>query len=215
MNAESQITTVFDSLKQKIIVGEYPPRAPLYEVQLASQYGVSRNTIKKVLLMLKSENLVIVELNKGAKVKAVSIEEIKEFLEIRAALERFIAMKTVPVISEDSLNKMEKLLEKMNQNIQERNLLEYSNNNLLFHDIIYGACPNKTAVEMTTSLKTQMRRYNTKTILVPGRDQSSLEEHSAILQAFQKRDVKEAEKLVEQHVLNVKKTFEENFLLIS
>jgi len=214
MNTENQTTKIYNDLKQKIIAGEYPPVAPLQEVHLASKYSVSRNTIKKALLMLERENLVIVELNKGAKVKSVSIEEVKEFLELRAVLERFIVRKTVPVIPQNDLNKMKKILETMKRNIQKRNLLEYSKTNLLFHDVIYNACPNRTAVEMTTNLKMQMRRFNTKTILVPGRDRDSLNEHSAILLAFQKRDVREAEKLIKQHILNVKKTFEENFPLL-
>jgi DNA-binding GntR family transcriptional regulator len=214
MTGENQTVKIYENLKQKIISGEYPPLAPLHEMKLASQYNASRNTIKKALLMLERENLVIIELNKGAKVKSCSIEEVKEFLELRAALERFIAGKTVPVISSKDLSVLKTILQTMKKNMQERNLLEYSKNNLLFHDIIYQACPNKAAVEMTTRLKIQMRRYNSKTILAPGRDASSFAEHSAIFAAFQKRDVHGAEKLVEQHILNVKKTFEEHFSLL-
>jgi DNA-binding GntR family transcriptional regulator len=214
MNSENQAVKIFEDLKQKIIVGEYPPLVHLHEVRLASQYTVSRNTIKKVLLMLERENLVIVELNKGAKVKSVSIDEAKELLDLRAALERFIVGKTVPVISQNDLNIMKRILDTMKKNLQKRNLLEYSKNNLLFHDVIYHACPNQAAVEITINLKIQMRRYNTKTILVPGRDVNSFSEHSAILEAFQKRDVREAEKLMEMHILSVKKTFEENFSLL-
>jgi len=59
-----------------------------------------------------------------------------------------------------------------------------------------------------------MRRYDSKTILVPGRDARSFEEHSAILKAFQTRDVQSAEKLIEQHIMNVKKTLEENLPLL-
>jgi DNA-binding GntR family transcriptional regulator len=214
MLTENQTLKIYEDLKQKIISGEYPALASLLEMELASNYGVSRNTVKKALLMLERENLVIVEPNKGTKVKSVSIEEVKEFLELRAALERFIAGKTVPVISPEDLDTLQNILQAMKQNIQERDLLEYSKNNLRFHDVIYRACPNQTAVEMTVRLKTQMRKYNSKTILAPGRDASSFSEHSAILAAFRNRDVPEAEKLVERHILNVKKTFEEYFSLL-
>jgi len=164
--------------------------------------------------MLEKESLASIELNKGAKVKAVSIEEVKEFLELRVTLERFIAGKTVPVISREELAKMGKILEAMKHNIKNRDLLGYSNNNLLFHDVIYSACPNRAAVEITSRLKVQLRRYNSKTILVPGRDISSFEEHSEILKAFRKRDVKKVETLIEKHIFNVKKTFEENLSLL-
>lgn len=214
MSLKNPTTKIFETLRQEIIAGEYPPLAPLNEVKLSAQYGVSRNTLKKAFLMLEKEDLVSIEPNKGAKVKSVSIDEVKEFLELRVTLERFIVGKTVPVISRQDIVKMGEILETMKRNIQNRDLLEYSKNNLLFHDVIYTACPNRAAVEITTRLKTQLRRYNSKTILVPGRDASSLEEHSAILKAFKKRDVSKAEALIEQHVLNVKKTFEENLPLL-
>jgi len=214
MTSRNSTTKIFEALKQEITSGVYPPLAPLNEVKLASLYGTSRNTVKKVLLMLEKENLVSIELNKGAKVKSVSIDEVREFLDIRVILERFVVGKTVPVIPGEDIETMEELLEAMKQNIQKNDLVEYSKNNMVFHNIIYTACPNRAAVEITTSLKVQLRRYNSKTILVPGRGASSLEEHSAILRAFRKRDVGNAELLIEQHILNVKKTFEDNLSLL-
>ena len=213
-SSKNPTTKIFDTLKGAIIAGEYPPLAPLNEVKLSSQYGVSRNTVKKALLMLENENLVSIELNKGAKVKSVSLEEVKELLELRATLERFIVGKTVPVISQNDIARMAQILQTMKQRLDERNLLDYSKHNHIFHDIIYKACPNKAAVEMTTRLKVLMRRYDSKTILVPGRDVTSFAEHTAILKAFQDRDVQSAEKLIEQHVMNVKKTLEENLSLL-
>ena len=213
-DSKNPTTKIFESLKRAIIDGEYPPLAPLNEVKLSSHYGVSRNTVKKALLMLENENLVSIELNKGAKVKSVSLEEVKEFLELRATLERFIVGKTVTVIAQADIEKMAEILKTMKQRLQERNLLEYSKHNHIFHEIISNACPNKAAVDMTNRLKILMRRYDSKTILVPGRDARSFEEHSAILKAFQTRDVQSAEKLIEQHIMNVKKTLEENLPLL-
>ena len=214
MPFKNPTTELFELLKQEIMSGEYPPSSPLNEVRLSTQYSVSRNTVKKVLLMLENEDLVSIEINKGAKVKSVSIDEVREFLELRVPLECFIVEKTVPVISREALTEMGKILKTMKCNVKERNLLEYSKNNFRFHEIIYTACPNKAAVEITTRLKMQMRRYNSRTVLVPGRDVSSFEEHAEILKAFRARDVHKAKELIERHILNVKKALEENLALI-
>ncbi|MDR2870562.1 MAG: GntR family transcriptional regulator [Deferribacteraceae bacterium] len=214
MKNENQTTKIYNSLKQMIISGEYPPLSPLHEIKLSEHYEASRNTVKKALLMLERENLVSIELNKGARVKSVSLEEAKEFLELRAALERFIAQKTVSIISDDDIIKMRSILDTMKQSLQEHKLLEYSQNNQRFHMVIYQACPNKPAVEMTTNIKLQMCRYDTKTILVPGRDVDSFAEHEAIWEAFRLRDSDKAATLTEQHVLNVKSIFEEHFSLL-
>jgi len=210
----NQTTEVYNSLKNKIINGEYFPSESLPEQELSKQYGVSRNTIKKVLLMLEKERLVTIELNKGAKVRSYSLSEVLEFLELRACLEGFITRKAVPAITDEEIIELGNILKIMKGHYDNQQLLLYSQNNQLFHNIIYTACPNKTAVEMTINLKTQMSKYNTKTILVPGRDSQSFAEHSAIYDAIKNRDPELAEALMDRHISNVRKTFEENYTLL-
>lgn len=210
----NQTTEVYDSLKDKILKGEYSPSESLREQDLSNQYGVSRNTIKKCLLMLEKEGLVTIELNKGAKVRSYSLNEVLEFLELRATLEGFIIRKAVPAFSEEQITKLEEIFNIMKKHCDNSELIEYSQGNQLFHKIIYEACPNRTAVDLTTSLKNQMRKYNTKTILIPGRSTQSFDEHLAILNAIKKRDAALAESLMVTHINNVRKTFEENYFLL-
>lgn len=210
----NQTKEVYNSLKDKILKGEYSPSESLREQDLSSQYGVSRNTIKKCLLMLEKEGLVTIELNKGAKVRSYSLEEVLEFLELRATLEGFIIRKAVPAFTEEQISKLEETFNVMKQHYDNHELVEYSQGNQRFHKIIYDACPNRTAVDLTINLKNQMRKYNTKTILIPGRSTQSYAEHLAILEAIKNRDDALAEALMFSHINNVRKTFKENYSLL-
>lgn len=210
----TQTTRVYETLRNKILTGELPPSASLPEQELSTKYNVSRNTLKKALLMLEKESLVSIESNKGAKVRSYSMDEVLDYLELRSVLEGFIIRKAVPVISDESISEMESILEVMKTYFNSKELIQYSQFNLRFHQIIYDACPNNTAVEMTKQLKTQMSKYNTKTILVPGRDTQSLNEHTAILEAIKSRDAQLAEALIVRHVLNVRKTFQDNYSIL-
>jgi DNA-binding GntR family transcriptional regulator len=210
----NQTTQVYEALKKKIIKGDYSPSESLPEQELSNQFSVSRNTIKKVLLMLEKESLVTIELNKGAKVRSYSLNEVLEFLELRSCLEGFIIRNAVPVITEEQILDLENTLNIMKQYYENHELLLYSQNNQIFHQTIYDACPNRTAVNMTINLKNQMRKYNTKTILIPGRDNQSFSEHHAIFEAVKNRDAELAQALMSRHILNVRKTFEENFTLL-
>jgi DNA-binding GntR family transcriptional regulator len=205
---------VYEAIKDKIIKGEYSPSESLPEQELAKEYGASRNSVKKALLMLEKENLVVLQHNKGAKVRSYSMDEVLEFLELRSCLEGFIARKAVPAISEAQIAEMERILTEMKGHYEGHELLLYSQCNQLFHQVLYDACPNRTAVEMTANLKRQMRKYNTKTILIPGRDTQSFEEHSAILRAVKNRDAEAAAQLISLHIINVRKTFEEHYSLL-
>lgn len=210
----SQTMEVYEAMKNKIHKGEYSPSESLREQDLSNQYGVSRNTIKKCLLLLEKEGLVTIEVNKGAKVRSYSLEEVLEYLELRANLEGFIIRKAVPTFSGEQISKLEETLKVMKKHFDNNELVQYSQNNLIFHQIIYDTCPNRTVVDLTINLKNQMRKYNTKTILIPGRSSQSYAEHSAILEAIKNRDSELAEALMLRHVNNVRKIFKENYSLL-
>lgn len=206
--AETQTTIVYNKLKKKIEKGEYSPAQSLPESALAKEYNVSRNTIKKALLMLESDGYVTMDLNKGAKVSSYSKNEVIEFLELRELLEGFIVKQTVPVISEKNIEKLKTTLDNMVMYKSSEDLMNYSKANQDFHKIIYASCPNKTAVDVTLKLKNQMRKYNSKTILIPGRAEQSLKEHTDIYQAIKDRDAEKAEACIKTHISNVKNVFD-------
>lgn len=214
MAKANQTMIVYESLKKKIDQGYYSPAESLPEIDLSNEYNVSRNTIKKALLMLEKDALVTIEQNKGAKVRSYSRVEVVEFLELREELEGFIIRLAVPHFNTKSIKKLEDLLQEMKAHKENANLMAYSACNQKFHAVIYDVCPNRTAVDVTVRLKNQMRKYNSKTILIPGRDERSFEEHQAILNAIKEKDAAQAELCTRQHIRNVRKTFEEFYSLL-
>jgi DNA-binding GntR family transcriptional regulator len=209
-----QSVTVYEDLKGKIERGEYSPGESLPETELASGYGVSRNTVKKVLLMLERDSLVSVELNKTAKVRSYSLQEVLDFLELRCVMEGFIARLAAGAIGDAELARLREILDAMGGFKARGDLVSYSRHNLLFHGVVYGACPNATAVSLLTALKQRMAKYNMKTILVPGRSDSSLSEHASIYEALKNRNGDLAELFMRRHIENVRAAFRENYRLL-
>lgn len=210
----TQTTEVYEGLKRAIVEGEVQPAESLTELDLSRQYGASRNTVKKALLMLERENLVVVERNKSAKVRAFSPEDVDNYLEVREALEGLVVRLATPVMTPEHIGKMEEFYDRMVEHIKAGELLAYSGCNHMFHSVVYEACPNARAVEMVLSLKNQLKKYNFKTILVPGRSGQSLEEHKAILDAVRRKDAALAEALMCRHIDSVRVTFRENHALL-
>lgn len=214
MAKANQTTNVYENLKKRIEQGYYSPAENLPEIELAREYNVSRNTIKKALLMLENDAYVTIEQNKGAKIRSYSKVEVLEFLELREELEGFIVRLSVPHFNAASVAKLKKLLEEMAEHKAAANLLAYSACNQKFHDMIYAVCPNKTVIDVTVRLKSQMRKYNGKTILIPGRDERSYQEHYAIVEAIEKKDAVLAEEYMRRHIHNVRNTFDEYYSLL-
>ena len=214
MKPINQSFSVYESLKAKIEHGDLPSGANLKEIELSKEYLVSRNTVKKALLMLERDTLVSIEPNKGAKVRSYSLEEVLDFLEIRSVLEGFIVRTACIQISDSQLKEMENVLAGMKQDRRNEDLIAYSAKNKVFHGIIYEACPNRTATKLLISLVSQMKKYNTKTILIPGRRDQSLAEHQAIFDALSRHCCDQAESLMTEHIINIRHVFKSNHQLL-
>lgn len=210
-----QTDTAYHYIKDKILHGIFKPTQKLTEVQLTELIGVSRNTVKKALLKLEQENLITIEDNKGATIKAFTLEEVINYLEIREVLEGLVARSAIKKISNSDLEKMRIILEDMKLLLAANEFDKYSEKNKEFHAIIYNSAPNRQAVEIITMIRTQLNRYQFRTILVPGRSELSHQEHTQIYAALCHRDEKEAEEAVKRHIHSVRDVIEQNYYYLS
>lgn len=201
-------------IKEKILDGTYRPSQKLNESELAQLIGVSRNTVKKSLLKLEREHLVEIVENKGATVKSHTLDEILNYMEIREVLEGLVARRAAAAISDAQLRNLEDIVGQMADCLQNNRLDEYSNLNRRFHQVIYESSDNQQAVEMINIIKTQLLRYHIRTILVPGRDRESLEEHRYILESLQARDAMLAEQQTRWHIANIRNTIQTHYSLL-
>ena len=212
--AVTQTEMAYDYIRQRILNGEYHPSQKLIENRLAEEINVSRNTIKKALMMLERENLVEVAVNKGATIKAFTLNEMMNYLEIRGVLEGLIGRRAAVNITDNDLEFIEKVFVEMCDLIEENNFNEYSKKNSIFHQIIYRAANNPEAVKVIHTIKTQLSRLYFRTILIPGRKEQSINEHEAILRALQRRDPVKSEEALKKHVMNVRELIENNHFFI-
>jgi DNA-binding GntR family transcriptional regulator len=205
---------VFEELRKRIHEGIFKPAECLTEVALAAEFGVSRSTIKKALMKLESENLVIMEENKRASVRFFTLDEAIEYLELRELLDCFILRRTIPLLKRSDLSEMKQALDGMKEALSIPDVTKCSANNGRFYDVIYRSCPNHPAVDMVRVIRNQLRRFNIKTVFIPGRGDASLAEHRGILDAIQKQDADLAEKLMHEHMVNLRSVLRKNYQLL-
>ena len=198
----------YNYIKDKILNGGFHPAQSLVETKLSSEIGVSRNSVRKALQQLEKDRLVAIESNKGAKVISLDLNHVLQYYEIRIALETIIVKSAVQNITEDDLKKLETTYKVMQDLCEQKDYYNYSKNNLVFHDIIYQAAQKPIITEMIHEIKTQLSRYQIKTMLVPGRAEQSLTEHKALLEALKNKDVDKAVEIITVHLSNVSSTIE-------
>lgn len=83
----SAVTETASLLRRRILDGGLPPGARLVEQALCDETGVARHTMRAALRALGAEGLVVVEPNRGARVRVLDEETLRGLYDLRTALE--------------------------------------------------------------------------------------------------------------------------------
>src|ERR687897_3111935 len=129
--AEAAEERVTDVIRNAIVRGEYAPNQRLIEADLSDTFAASRATVRTALLELANEGLVERLPNRGSRVRAISVDEAIEILEVRIGVEGLCAAKTAAQISDAEIDEFVRLREDMVDAVADGDLVEYSRLNQL------------------------------------------------------------------------------------
>ncbi len=192
-----------DRLREAIVTGRLQPNERLVESDLATSLGVSRTLIRAALVRLEHEGLVEHERHRGARVRLVTAQEAVEILETRAVLEGVAARHAARNAAPEDIEDLERILDGMRQRLDAGDLLGVSDENAVLHGRILEISRHGTVARLIATLKSQMVRFQYRTILLPGRSECSFGEHAAIVGAIARGDSRAAEHAMRQHLSHV------------
>lgn len=193
---------VFETIREAIISGHLRPGERLMEVQLAEEMGVSRTPVREAIRKLELEGFLIMMPRKGAYVAGISLKDITDVFEIRAALDSFAAGLAAERITEEELNSLERSLFFVVESAGQNDLDGIVHTDTDFHDIIYKASRNERLIQIVNNLREQIQRFRTTSLAFPGRMQIAVDEHRRIVEAISERNVALARALAQEHIEN-------------
>lgn len=194
---------VTDVIRNAIIQGEYAPNQRLIEADLSAEFSASRAAVRTALLELAGEGLVERMPNRGSRVRAISVEEAIEILEVRIGVEGLCAAKTAALISDQDIEALGRLRARMIDSVAEGDLVEYGRLNRYLDVRIRELSHHATASEVLARLHAQSVRHQFKLSSRPQRAKVSVLEHAAIIDGVVARDPAAAEQAVRVHLLSV------------
>jgi len=198
-------------LKNMIITREILPGKKISEETLAQEIGVSRTPIREALFRLEHEGIDKIIPRRGAFVIKPSKENIIEILQVREVLEALIVRLVTPLLEESDIRELRSCLEKLRATPEEeRHVIEYTDSELEFHDLLRKKCPNQMLRRMMEMVNARLQIIRLRTVVLPGRAQKTLDEHAAILEMIEKGNAEEAELLMRRHVISVRTMALEN-----
>lgn len=174
---------VYQDLKEKLINCIYPPGSMLNEVQLASQYGLSRTPIREAINRLEMDGYVKVIPKKGIYVTDISLNDVLQIFQTRIEIEPIALRLAIPYLNQDELLFFQKRFESEDLSITDAFRLDTA-----MHLFFVEHCGNSYLIEM-------MRRLfddNTKAVIATGQNSAKIHdarlEHLEILNSLIRRD---------------------------
>lgn len=219
---------VVEQIEEKIVSGEVEPGDMLPpERVLADQFGVSRTVIREAIKALELKGLLGVHRGRGIMVAEPSSDGITDsmvryvkiqkspiwaLLEVRRVLELEIAGLAAERRTEDDLEALDELIERMAAKLDEPQ--HYVALDLEFHQRLAAAAHNPLfpiVLEPLTVLMREARRIGAQ---APNAPKKSITFHQRILEAVREQDVVAAVAAMEEHFDKVAAFIEEGQKLL-
>ncbi|HKB25198.1 MAG TPA: GntR family transcriptional regulator [Methylomirabilota bacterium] len=196
--------TVYAALRQAILEREFVPGEPLTEGDLSRRFRVSRTPVREALAKLERDRLVRVVPKKGAFVRALSHDEIRDLYEVREALEALAVRLATPHLSREELEDFEARFRELRARGPRAAYTEVRPLGEEFHRLLVKRTENARLMRVLEEMREEVRPVWTMALVAPRRVQALIREHLAIIDALRRGDARRAARLMRLHIRRVR-----------
>lgn len=196
MQYSSKSDIVCAMLRELIISGELSGAEPLRQRDLAARFGVSQTPVREALRRLESEGLVVNDPHRGATVAQSRQGIIEDNSQIRAALEPLGARLAARAITDEQLERLQRLNDEMTALKGDDD--RYGDLNREFHFAIYEAAASPMLLSMMRLLW-QAMPHGPK---VTRTHSESAAQHQQLIDALAAHDPQRAAEITQLHILS-------------
>ena len=193
---------VAERLRQRIFAHELTPGTWIDEQKLAEQYGISRTPLREALKVLASEGLVELKPRRGCYVTEISRQDLDDIFPLMAMLEGRCAADAVKAAKPADIKGLKEIHARLEAAAREGRIDAFFEANQEFHRRIQGLANNRWLLSVIQDLRKVLKLSRLHSLSLEGRLQQSLEEHRAIMAAFEVSEVAKAEKFMHDHLLS-------------
>ncbi len=192
----------YEYIKKEIVSGKLKPNEPIREREIAETSQISRTPIREALRDLEAEGVVVSFPVRGTFVAPITPYDVEEIFDLRSILEAWALERGIKKISVDEIASIRTAFLEADQSDDWDKI---HNADLYLHRVIVEKSGSKRLLNFMKNLNTQIERISISSAADPIRKRETLEEHMAILDAIEKQDLKNAVKLLKEHLKMVAK----------
>jgi DNA-binding GntR family transcriptional regulator len=193
----------YEQLHRGIIEGRFQPGERLIELRISKLLKVGRTPLREAFLRLAAEGLVEGVPGVGFFVKNMTLKDLDELFQIRAALECLsVRLSMQRGFSELSLVVMRESCERLRKALVAGDFRSANNADLEFHRELIGLANSRrleTAIQ-GSNLQMLAWEYKRSGLMIVQDERDVVSEHLQIIAAMERRDVDEATRLLNSHI---------------
>jgi DNA-binding GntR family transcriptional regulator len=198
---------VLSTLRSAILGGTLAGGTRLVQTELATELDVSTTPVREALRDLATEGLVVFDPHRGAVVRPLHIDEVREIYELRITLEPLMVRRTVEQLSDEQLDHAEELAARMHT---ETNLSVWVDLNRAFHTIFSENSDGSRLAGILDSLRDSASAYVSLSLEArPQQVPEANTEHAELVRLYRNRDTDGAVELTLRHLRSTLTAIEE------
>lgn len=187
----------YEQLKEAIYLGDLQPGQHLVETSLAQSFRVSRTPIREALTRLEQDGLVI-RTGTGLTVRERSPGEVLDIYEVRILLEGAAGRTAAERRTNNDIFELRKAHRRYVAATEKDQRARVAANRA-FHQTVWNAAHQPALADLLHRIELQLGRFPITTLSYPGRWETSIEEHEALVAAIEARDGEKAAEIASQH----------------
>lgn len=193
---------VLSQIQRWIIDGTLQPGEKLLDAELAESLGVSRTPIREAFQLLEVQGLVSTHPGKETRVTTIEKDDIFKMYSTMAALQALAAEVTAQVIVPEQIEQLRAINLAFADTIRSGQAYQAMEVDEQFHNQIVELSDNPYIDSFSSSLQIHIRRFKYVFLKQPiNATQASVDEHAAIISAFEKKDSDGARTLMKQNFI--------------
>jgi DNA-binding GntR family transcriptional regulator len=190
-----------DKLRRAIVAGEIAPGARLKEAHLATQFQLSRGTVRTALHRLVAEGLVAQRPYSGWQVVSLSAHDAWELYTLRGSLEALAARLAAQNMNETRRQNLWAAFRRLKAAVRAKDDEAITNADFAIHKMIIELAGHKRLAAQYALVEQQTRIYIASSNAMLGRRELILLNHENLLKAIASGNAEFAEKMARVHGL--------------
>lgn len=196
---------VYKAFKRDIIRGVHVAGEPLSEKDLAKRYKASRTPVREAALRLQEDRLLRIVPNRGYFVSQITLQELNDIYEYRAAVECAAAeLAARKATDSDLLQSLVELAETSYRADSIESYMEFIEADTVFHVGIARLSRNQMLVRAVSEARCQMERIMYAAIDIHYFGEVPTLEHRQIMKAIREHNPDGARKYMHEHIIQSK-----------